>query len=236
MVPGAAGVAAAPLSPRGRRARGARGAPAPRPTASRSGAHRGASGRSARRSPRNSRRSRPRCGRAPRRSWRSACAAGHGRAARARGRSPTSRGRRDRRAASNPRAARQRLARLADDLVFPGDQLLTEVDPLALVHERLVLRRTVIRGSTIDEDLARAVIFFPAPSALRLPACRQASLVGLLVCDRFRFWLPQRRCALPHANFRAGPGGPSPCSASWRFACSSWPSKGLRDGRALNRR
>ena len=56
----------------------------------------------------------------------------------------------------------QRLARLADDLFLPGQQLLAEVHPLALVHERLVLARTVVRGSTIDEDLARAVIFFPA--------------------------------------------------------------------------
>uniref|UniRef100_A0A0N4Z8C7 LigA n=1 Tax=Parastrongyloides trichosuri TaxID=131310 RepID=A0A0N4Z8C7_PARTI len=66
------------VSRRGGRARGVRAVPEPRPTGWPSGGPQGDPGRSVRRCLRNSRRSRLRSGAEPRRSWKSACADGHG--------------------------------------------------------------------------------------------------------------------------------------------------------------
>ena len=82
----------------------------------------------------------------------------------------------------------QRLARLADDLVFPGNELLAEVHPLPLVHERLVLARTVVRRQHNRRRLGACRHLFPRN--LLLYDCLLVGrllLDGLLVCDRFRF-------------------------------------------------
>src|SRR5262245_54943844 len=128
----------------------------------------------------------------------------------------------------------QRFLRLLQDLVLPGEQLQAEILPLALVHERLFVRRSVglVLIEYSDAILLRGHCY-PMPKTKRTPelagrAYIEPREVGQQPnCRRARFWRCKRK--VPACGFRTrayhrpqpeGPGGPAPvsvsCIASWR--------------------
>src|SRR5262249_59158620 len=64
----------------------------------------------------------------------------------------------------------QRFLRLLQDLVLPGEQLQAEILPLALVHERLFVRRSV---ELVLVDYSDAILLrghcYPMPKTKRTP-------------------------------------------------------------------
>src|SRR5262245_16071248 len=74
----------------------------------------------------------------------------------------------------------QRFLRLLEDLVLPGEQLQTEILPLALVHERLFVRRSV---ELVLVDYSDAILLrghcYPMPKTKRTP-----ELAGELISSR----------------------------------------------------
>ena len=199
------GVGPPTLSPRGRRARAARGAPAPRPTASRWGAHRGASSRSARPSPRSTR-SEPSSMRASAASilatslrWRSRARSSSARSVSDVARSARSACWVD--SSCSPTSV-SRVWRMISS--FQATQLLAEVHPLALVHERLVLGWTVVRRQHNRRRLGACRHLFPR-NLLLYAACLSAGFFSWpSCCDRFAFGCSGAVALGRTRGFRAG--------------------------------
>src|SRR5215470_15812129 len=101
----------------------------------------------------------------------------------------------------------QRFLRLLQDLVLPGEQLQAEILPLALVHERLFVRRSV---ELVLVDYSDAILLrghcYPMPKTKRTPELAGRAYIEprdggqQLNCRRARF-----RCAA-----KEGAGGDAP--------------------------
>src|SRR5262249_30129661 len=101
----------------------------------------------------------------------------------------------------------QRFLRLLQDLVLPGEQLQAEILPLALVHERLFVRRSV---GLVLVDYSDAILLrghcYPMPKTKRTPCSRGELISSRAMADNNRFAAARVFGALQ----KKGAGAPAP--------------------------